>query len=48
MEAVEEDEYVQVGVSHRLKHVWVAAVEKLLGIGHATRHDGLPHLLPRC
>ena len=46
MEAVEEDEYVQVGVCHRLEHVWMAFVEEVLSISHVAGHDGLPHLLP--
>ena len=46
VEAVEEDEYIQVGVCHRLEHVWMAFVEEMLGICYAAGHDGLPHFLP--
>ena len=46
MQAVEEDEDIQVGVCHRLEHVRMAFVEEVLGISHVAGHNGLPHLLP--
>ncbi len=46
VEAMEEDENIQVGVGNRLQHVWTTLMKELLGISYPTSHDGLPHLLP--